>query len=108
MSCSEKGVNFLIYGICDLLIEVNENGSITGGKLYYTGGVFADYTHGGSSGKADEIITHCQSFIRENEPNVAMWIYDYDFSRYGYGLTRKGSGTDIFDINQYLELLFLY
>lgn len=95
MSRSERDVNFWIYGICDLLVETNEYGSIVGATLCYTGGVFANYNHGGASGRADEIITHCQSFVRENEPTVAMWIYDYDLSRYGSGASGKGSGGGI-------------
>lgn len=95
MSRSERDVNFWIYGICDLLVETNEYGSIVGATLCYTGGVFANYNHGGASGRADGIITHSQSFVRENESTVAMWIYDYDLSRYGSGASGKGSGSGI-------------
>lgn len=104
-------MNFWIYGICDIQLETNEQGSVIDATLYYTGGVFANYTHGGASGKADEVITHCDSFIRENNPAEAMWIYDYDFGRYDSRCSRaKGSGTGLFNVNQHflLRTLFLY
>ena len=89
------GVSFRIYGVCYILIETNPQGVEVAAVFHYVGGVFANCTEGGFSGRADEIIIRSQSFVRETEPNVAMWIYDYDLSRYGLGASGKGSGSGI-------------